>query len=123
LPILLLVDEDQGLEETGWPLSESDLLPLGRFTLRGNCPLLYGLTVLALTFLSEHDEHPLSMSLRALKKGGVPESRPNQVWAALDLRHGEVLILYVKIESHACPLVNIFLYAPGDDKSARPTDN
>ena len=118
MPVLLLVDEDQGLEESGRPLSESDLLPLRRLTLRSNCPLLDGLTVLALTFLAEHDEHPLSMSLRALKQGGVPESRPNQIWAALDLRHGEVLILYIEIESHARPQVLTFLYAPGDHKSA-----
>jgi 2-keto-3-deoxy-L-rhamnonate aldolase RhmA len=48
----------------------------------------------------------------------VPESRPQQIRATLDLRHGEVLILYVEIESHARPLVQTFLYAPGDEKSA-----
>ncbi len=53
----------------------------------------------------------------------MPESRPQQVRAALNLSHGEVLILYVEIESHARPLLQTFLDPTGDDKSARPTDN
>ena len=53
----------------------------------------------------------------------MPESRPQQVRAALDLCHGEVLILYIEIESYARPLVQTFLYSTCDEKSARPTEN
>ena len=53
----------------------------------------------------------------------MPESRPKQVRASLYLSHGEVLILYVEIKSHARPLVQAFPYAPGDDKPTRATDN